>query len=236
MTGRWGTGLRAAGLVSLVSTGVWVGHLLEYLRLSGTSGLRQAVLGPTHLYMLPLAVVLTALTARFGLRCWGLWRNLGRLLAHERSRLRVAWRGGRGSAPAPRVPVCDEGLPILAIWAPLAVAQIALYLLQENVEAVFAGGEAPGLGAVTGVHWTAPLIHSATALVLAALVALVTRRLHRRWSTLDRCQRLLHLLWPAPRYQPQVGAGSVEWSPSPVERFGPLVWSRPPPTPSTAPG
>ncbi len=227
--------LRAVWAVGLVFAGVWLGHVLEYLRVGGVRGLHQAVLGSAHLYMLPVGVVLAALAARFGLRWWRLWTSLGRHLDRERSRLRSGWRArppGSGASSTPRI---ESGLSVPLVWPPLALAQIGVYLLQENLEALLSGQQAPGLDAVSGIHWAAPLVHGAVALVAAVAVAFVTRRLHGRASSLRRCHRLVQLLWRLRRFQTRVTRGPADWPRSPVERFGPLRWSRPPPALSAAP-
>lgn len=229
MRGRGQRHLVGAGAVLLTFLGVWLGHCLEYMRLGGTIGLRAAMLGGTHLYMLPLGALLTLLTARLGVRAWRLWRGLGRRLELAHSLL-VRTLRGRTSAivPAPR-PCSTEAISVLLLWPPLALGQIGLYLLQENLEAVLTTGRASGLGVVLGVHWAAPLVHAAVALLLAAVVAVISRQMHDRGSRLHRCERLVAALHRARGCVAAPRPTRVSWSPSPLQRFGAQLWSRPPP-------
>lgn len=227
--------LRAVGAVVLTFVGVWLGHVLEYLRVGGGRGFHQALLGSAHLYMLPVGVALAAFVARFGLRWWRLWTSLGHHLDRERSRLRLAWRARSPGSEASSKPRIERGLSVPLVWPPLALAQIGVYLLQENLEALLSGQQASGLDAVSGIHWAAPLVHGAVALVAAVAVAFVTRRLHRRASRLQHCHRLVQLLWGLRRCHTRVTRGPADWPRSPVERFGPQRWSRPPPALSAAP-
>jgi hypothetical protein len=229
MKGRAARHLGGAGAVLLVFLGAWMGHTLEYVRLNGAAGLDRAVLGASHLYMLPLGAVLTLLLADRGLRWWRRWTALGERLEHARAALRSALHGRR--PPARRVPRTGSvrPVPVALLWAPLALGQVVLYLLQESVEAAAAGRPTPGLGAVTGVHWAAPLVHAAVALVLATVVALAGRRLRRRATRLHRWERLVdHLLRARTRVavRPRPAPG---WWPSPLQRFGAQLWTRPPP-------
>ncbi|HEX3605152.1 MAG TPA: hypothetical protein VH134_04465 [Candidatus Dormibacteraeota bacterium] len=215
-----------AGAVLLVFTGAWLGHTLEYLRLTGASGLGRATVGLPHLYMLPLGALLTLLLADGGRRWWRRWADLGARLEHARAALRQAMRGRRTTAPGP---VVLPRLPVRLLWGPLAVAQLLLYLLQENVEALAAGRPAPGLGAITGIHWAAPLIHAAVALGLAALVALAGRRLWHRAERVLRCERLAAHLGRLRGARSRQQGDAAAWRPSPLQRFGAQLWSRPPP-------
>jgi hypothetical protein len=230
MTGRAARHLAGAGAVLLVFVSAWIGHTLEYVRLNGAAGLDRAVLGASHLYMLPLGAVLTVLLAHRGLRWWRRWTALGERLEQARTALRSALHG-RPPTPPRRAPRTGSvtSVPVALLWAPLALGQVALYVLQESVEAAAAGRPAPGLAAVTGAHWAAPLVHAAVALVLATVVALAGRRLRGRATRLHRWERLVdHLVRACTcvAERPRPGPG---WWPSPLQRFGAQLWSRPPP-------
>ncbi|HEY2706047.1 MAG TPA: hypothetical protein VGL20_20390 [Candidatus Dormibacteraeota bacterium] len=218
-----------AGAVLLTFLGVWLGHCLEYLRLGGGLGLRATVLGGTHLYMLPLGALLTLIAAHLGVRAWRLWRGLGRRLEVAHSLLVRALRGRTSTLVHEPPPCSTETISILLLWPPLALGQIGLYLLQENLEAVLTTGRASGLGAVAGVHWAAPLVHGGVALLLAAVVAVISRQIHDRASRLHHCERLVAALRRACRCVPTPRRASVSWSPTPLQRFGAQLWSRPPP-------
>ena len=52
-----------------------------------------------------------------------------------------------------------EGAQLVALWLPLSLLQLGLYLLQENGEALAAGRPLPGIGAVAGVHSPVLAVH-----------------------------------------------------------------------------
>ncbi len=229
MRGRGQRHLAAAGAVLLTFLGVWLGHCLEYVRLGGTLGLRSTIAGATHLYMLPLGVLLTLLAAHLGVRAWRLWRALGRRLEVAHTVLRRTLRG-RTSRIVHEPRACStEAVSVLLLWPPLALGQIGVYLLQENLEGALTTGREPGLGALVGLHWAAPLVQAAVALLLATGVAVLSRRIHDRASRLHRCERLVAALRRARRCVSAPRPGSISWSPSPLQRFGAQLWSRPPP-------
>lgn len=228
------TRLKACGSVLLAFVGVWLGHTVEYVRVWGLAGIRAELVGSLHLYMLPVAAVLLLLTALLGARLWRVWAALGHRLDVARAALAGAWRGQR-PVPPPRSRVVVVAAPsrlggVVALWLPLAVAQVALYLLQENLEAVVAGAPAPGWGAVSGVHWAASLVHGTVALLLATLVVALGRRLHQRADTVARIENAVRSLWLRVG---RVAGGcrpDTAWRPSLVDRLGAQLWSRPPPS------
>jgi len=212
--------------VLLAVLGAWVGHGAEALRLRGTAGLVAAVTGPVHLYMLPTGALLGLAVALLGLRCWRLSRELGRRLIRARRLLRHAWRGGASEAPPP-APVTSPGPGwLLALLAP---AQVALYVVQENLEAVVAGGPAPGLGVLGGAHRSVVLVHLGVAGVLAGLVALVCHLLERRRRLAVRCERLVRALLLLRGRRPAARRRGLLWLRTPHERLGAQLWCRPPP-------
>ena len=104
-----------------------------------------------------------------------------------------------------------------------------LYLIQENVEAIARAQPAPGWGAMTGVHWAAPLVHLYVALLLACGVRIGQVLLRRREAVVERVESLLRaaarrVRRPAPHIAVpplQVHGAS--------ERLGWHRWRRPPP-------
>jgi hypothetical protein len=215
-------------LVLLALVGTWTGHTLEYARVAGGAGIRDELLGSAHLYMLPLGAVLVAVAATGGLGWWRAWQALGRRLDAARAALAASLRGHRvADLPRTTAPSGTAGWGALALL--LAGLQLCLYLAQENLEAVAVGAPVPGLGAVLGVHAMAPLVHLAVASLLATFVALAGRLLRRRAERITRVVRLLRVLLAtlAPTAPPPAPAGA--WCPSPVERLGRQLWSRPPP-------
>ena len=226
--------LKACGSVLLALLGVWLGHTAEYVRVWGLAGVRDELVGSLHLYMLPLAAVLVLLSALLGTRLWRAWAALGRRLDDARAAVAGAWRGRR-PVPASLQRAVVHAAPsrrgrLVSLWLPLAVAQVVLYLLQENLEAVFGGAAAPGLGAVSGVHWAAPAVHGVIALALVAVVVVLGRRLRQRADTVARIENVVRSLWL--RVGRVVGAcrQGCGWRPSPLDRLGAQLWSRPPPS------
>src|SRR5207245_8812538 len=123
-----------------------------------------------------------------GARCWQLWTELGLRLDRARAAVAAAWRGrqrSRLTAAATTVPSAPARMA--ALWLPVALLQIGLYLIQENVEAVVAGSPAPGLGAVWGAHWAAPLVHAGVALLLAVLTVGLFRPVRPRGGPVADC-------------------------------------------------
>jgi len=221
--------IAASGGVLLAFIGMWIGHTLEYLRVLGSAGLLQSLVSPVHVYMLPVAGVLAALSALFGLRVWRAWHALNDRLDRAVAGLRRSWRGRPDAATPAHVRRSSPGATLIAVWLPLAAAQIALYIVQENVEAIARAQPAPGWGAITGVHWAAPLVHLYVALLLACGVRICKLLLRGREAVVERVE----CLWRAaarrtaremPRVAPpplQVHAAS--------QRPGRHRWRRPPP-------
>ncbi len=221
----------AAGSVLLAFIGLWVGHTLEYLRVWGGDGLVTSMTNPVHAYMLPLAGALVVVSALFALRLWHAWQALDTRLQQAAARLRRVWRGGaepvtdsagRSSSPAAR---------LVAIWLPLAAAQIVLYIVQENIEAIAGAKPAPGLGVITGIHWAAPLVHLYVALLLACGTRICQILLHRRTLVVERLEAFVRAAIqrrravPGPVAVPHEACDAL----SLFDRLGRDLWRRPPP-------
>jgi hypothetical protein len=221
----------AAGAVVLMAlVGSWLGHTLEYLRVDGGAGMGRSLLTGVHAYMLPAGGLLALAAARAGVRCWRAWLVLGRRLDRARAALRRLTRGERVDL-ATSTPAVAVSAPagLLALWLPLAAAQVTVYLAQENLETVLAGGPAPGLSPVAGIHWAAAAVQAGVALLLAAGLLAAGRLLRGRATTVERCERLLRALWERLLHGPRVPRGARRAAPTPVERFGRQLWGRPPP-------
>ncbi len=216
----------AAALAALV--GAWTGHTLEYLRVAGRAGLGASLLSGVHAYMLPVGAVLALAATVWSAHCGRAWLLLGRRLDGLRAALRGALRG-RVAAPSPAAAPVSSPSRLLALWLPLGTAQVALYLLQENLEAALSGAPLPGLGPVLGVHAGAAAVQLGVALVLAAALLAAGRLLAHRARTVERCERLLRLLWERLRPRPRLPAGARDAGPSAVELLGAGIWARPPP-------
>jgi hypothetical protein len=222
--------LVAPGVAMLAVVGVWLTHTVEYTRLTGSARLAGGALASVHVYMLPAGALLALCAALAGVRCWRAWWALGRRLEGARAALASAWRGRQHpGVPVPPVPEPSDSSRLVALWLPLTAIQAALYLLQENVEALVAGQPLPGLGAVTGVHLPVLLVHLAVALVLACAALQVSRRLDRRRGRVAACERLLRAVLRSLARSSDAPPAREAWSPSPLDRFGRHLWRRPPP-------
>jgi hypothetical protein len=221
--------LFAPTLVLLALVGTWTGHTLEYVRVAGGAGLRAELLGSVHAYMLPMGSLLLALSVAGGVGWWRAWQALGRRLDALRAALAASLSGHPSAAPpATAAPSEPAGWAALALL--LAGLQLGLYLLQENLEAALAGTPMPGAGAVLGAHTLAPLVHLAVATLLAALMAGGGRALRRRAARITGVARLLRVLLASLAPTAAPAAPAVAWCPSPLDRLGRQLWSRPPPT------
>jgi hypothetical protein len=190
--------------------GTWVGHTIEYSRLSGV----HAAFASIHVYMGPVGAVLA------GMAVIGMWSTarLASRLEHRLAELRHGAAAGR----APILSGWSLGFP--ALLALLWVWQVALYYLQENLEALWRNLPAPGMAALTGAHAWASVIHLGVATVLAGAVWLSRRRVTEladavQLEELARCWVVVP--------QPPTPTFTRTWTPS--ERWGKQLWSRPPP-------
>jgi hypothetical protein len=220
----------ALGCVLLAFVGLWIGHTLEYLRVWGTAGLVDSMTNPVHAYMLPLAAVLAVLGALFGLRLYRAWQALNDRLDAAAAGLRRIWRGHASEISAARHERTSPVARLAAIWLPLATAQIGLYLIQENVEAIARAEPAPGFGAVTGIHWAAPFVHLYVSLLLACGVRICQILLRRRAIVVERVEALLRAATRRVREPlPHVLAPVQRRGPAPLDGLGRHLWRRPPP-------
>jgi hypothetical protein len=220
--------LRLASLVLLALIGTWLGHAVEYGLVAGWRGVALGMWGPAHSYMLPAALLLVVgafvLAARLAAASTAAGRRAELLWRHLR-------RGVRGSTltdvtPAHRA----EPRPfVLAIG--LAAAQIGLYLIQENVEAAVAAAPAPGVGAIAGAHWTAPLVQLAFAVWLSLGWLVCHRALRRRQREVGRLEAVIRAMsrrrrTPDVRPLPQPVATAAPWSSLPrASRAPPLAFT-----------
>jgi hypothetical protein len=226
------TRVAASASVLLAFIGLWAGHTLEYLRVWGGAGLVSSMTNPVHAYMLPLAGFLAVVSALFALRLWLAWQTLNTRLDHAAEKLRRVWRGRVEPVPgaSPRPP--SAGARLVAIWLPLAAAQIVLYIVQENIEAIAHAQPAPWLGAISGIHWAAPLVHLYVALLLACGTRICQVLLHRRTVVVERLEAFVRAAIRRHRTLPRalsalqrVDAASL------FDRLGRDLWRRPPPLP-----
>ena len=224
-----GVRLFASTLVLLALIGAWIGHTLEYLRVWGGAGLRGELVSSGHIYMAPLAGVLIVLATLTGLWWWRAWMGLGMRIEAARLTLRRAFRGDRSiTPPQPAVGANAPAVRLLALWVILGALQIGAYLTQENLEALFSGGHAPLLRAITGIHAMAPLIQLDVALLLAAGMVLGIGRVRRRYRRVTTIERLLRVVFGVIG-RPPAGSPMRGWRVAIRPRFARHLWKRPPP-------
>jgi hypothetical protein len=220
----------ASGSVLLAFMGLWISHTLEYLRVWGGAGLVGSMTNPVHAYMLPLAGALVVLSALLALRLMRAWQALNARLEEARATLRRVWRGRIQHVAEAQDRRSSPGAGLVAIWLPLAAAQLVLYVIQENIEAVARAQAAPGLGAITGVHWAAPLVHLYVALLLACGTRICQVLLHRRSRVIERIEAFARAAVRRRRDVP--GPVSVPGgfrARSLFDLLGSDLWRRPPP-------
>lgn len=219
----------ASGGVLLALVGLFIGHTLEYLRVWGLTGVVDSMTNPVHAYMLPVAGLLVALSAVFAFRLARAWQVLNCRLDRAAAGIRRIWRGRTHEVAAAGGTRSTPGTRLVAIWLPLAAAQIVLYLVQENVEALARSQPAPGVGAITGIHWAAPIVHLYVSLLLACLVRICQILLHRRELVVERVEALLRAVARRHRTPAAVTTRPVPLCFSPLDRLGRHLWRRPPP-------
>ena len=223
------TRVAAPGGVLLALIGLFISHTLEYLRVWGPQGVVGSMTNPVHVYMLPVAGALLLLSAMFAFRLARAWQALTVRLDRAAAGVRRLWRGQPAEVAGSSLPGSSTGTRLAAIWLPLAAAQTVLYVLQENIEAVARSQPAPGLGAVSGIHWAAPLVHLYVSLLLACLVRICQVLFHRREVVVERVEALLRAI---ARRRERVVAGirrPVVETIAPIDRLGGHLWRRPPP-------
>lgn len=222
----------SAALIGLAAAlGGWTAHTVIYLLRPGPNGLPDALPAglarSTHAYMVPLGLALMAAAAAWGALGLRLWVRLGRRLEQATAALRAVMRRGRVEAPldvnaVPRAPARLASLAVLIL-----PAQLGLYLAQENLERAAVHVPMPGIAVLDG---RALLVHAAVGLVAAALLVPFLAPLGRRASAVARVEHLVHALLRAFRAAAGFTPSSASaWTATPIERFGALMWGRPPP-------
>ncbi len=220
------------GGVLLALVGLWLGHTAEYVRVWGARGLSAELFGSIHAYMLPLAALIALLAVAFTADLWRVWARLGRRLDAARAQLGAVLRGRHpdhvpSAISLESTPSISSGIAVA--WPALSLLQIALYLLQENVEAVVAGLPAPGLAPITGVHSLASLVHAGVALVLITAIAVVLRVVRRRADALDAVEAVTRALLRRLTRPPQIVRPLAVDIRAPLQRIGLHLRRRPPP-------
>jgi hypothetical protein len=179
--------------------------------------------------MLPVAGGILALSAVFAFRLAMAWRALNDRLDSAAAGVRRIWRGSTDALPGGETSRSTPGTRLAAVWLPLAAAQTVLYVVQENVEAVARSQPAPGIGAISGIHWAAPLVHLYVSFLLACVVRICQILFHRRQVVVERAEALLRAIIRRLRTAASVLRPHSTRAVSPMDWLGRHIWRRPPP-------
>lgn len=222
-------GVTPAAVAVGALAGAWFGHGVEYLRVYGAGEFPTVASRSVHTYVGPVGLLLGVL-ALVGA---GITLRTARLLEERLRGLMFRLAAGTDASPDGRLDRCRDGRPlskaslVAVVWA----VQLVVYLVQENAEAHVMGLRSPGLGALTGVHWAAPLVHLAVATMVGAVVWLLrrpvahaARRVRSVMAAMDR--RARRAADDVPRVIP-----ARTWTPE--QRWGVSLWERPPPAVAT---
>jgi hypothetical protein len=216
--------------VLLLFGGVWLGHMFEHFRVEGPVGLIHEISHSVHLYMLPLGIVLLIFAMLAGVALTRIQATLSARAERASAGLQLAWRGGRLRSSPDVAPAQAPTRSWMAVALPLALAQLALYGIQEYIEHALEGRRASVFEIFGGAHWAAALVQVSVAFMLAAVVVRCRRRVIDLTRRIEAVERLAH--WLA-RARPLMGAATPAHrvrSFTPLERFGSQLLQRPPPS------
>jgi len=174
----WGTRLRRAAVVLAILAGSELGHAIVYYARFGSGAAARQATG-MHAYFPALTGVLSAVLG-------------GAALA-----VLLAVAAARSLAPGPAARRVRATARFFDVLPALFAAQVLLFVGQETIESLAAGGAVPSLGEL--VFWAALGQLPAAAVVAAALTWLLAR-LESVWTALvDGVARLLGEPWtPVP--------------------------------------
>jgi hypothetical protein len=220
---RWGpSAIGPLGLLVAALVGTWVGHELEYLRVWGSAQFPNAMVKTAHAYFGPVGAVLLIL----GVLAVQASLRLARRLERRVARLHSTGLDAATELDSARVPP-GWTLSFPALVAILWTLQLVLYVTQENLEAHAFHLPAPGLGAVTGIHAWAPVVHLGVAFGMACVVWVARRRVTVLVAEVRFAEAMLALRGPR-RLRLVVRRRLVRaWTPK--QRWGVVLWARPPP-------
>jgi hypothetical protein len=210
-------------LVALL--GAWVGHFLEFVRVSGWQAGLVEMTSSVHTYFFPAGaglVVVGLAAAALARRAWSL---LGGRLSRAQATLWTS-PGSRLSEPDGRPP---KPVGIVGLWIVLTALQVGTWMIQENLEAVALGHRAPLFGVIGGAHRLAPVVQAEVALILAALYVVVHGWFRRRRSQIRALELTIARKWRRGLAPAPVPAGARSIRSTPFERWGATRWQRPPP-------
>jgi hypothetical protein len=204
--------------------GAWIGHFLEYVRVSGWHTASSEMSSSVHLYFFPAGVALMAAVFGCALSARQAWILLGQ-------RLRTAEMGLR-QPPTDRVQLPSRRVPgrvsVVSLWAVLTLLQLGIWTVQENLETVAAGHPAPLWAVLGGVHWLAPVVQAEVALILAVIYGFGHGYFRRRHGRVVVLEAIVARRWGhRPVLCRRPAEFPVGWAP--VDRWGVQRWNRPPP-------
>jgi hypothetical protein len=218
LTSRW-------SIVLAALAGAWLGHLIEYIRVAGWHAGMVDMTSTVHEYYFPAGAGLVGLTVLAGSLAARGWT----ILRHRLQRAQTGLWTRPGHLPA-AAEVPGRPLGLGGTWAVLAALQLAIWVVQENLEAMAAGHAAPMLSVVAGTHSLAPVIQAEVALMVAAGLVVVRRSFHSQRTRIEVIERLVRRKWSRIAPSPPVLTPSRRVPCTPAERWGVHRWQRPPPT------
>ena len=216
--------------LALAPVGAWLGHFIEYVRVSGWHGGVAQMTGADHAYFMPAGAALVALVVGASLLLRRAWRTLDhRLRIAETFLRRPMRRSPERSTIEARGSASPRGTPSLAAtWIVLTLLQTGIWVAQENLESIASGGHAPLLGVLSGAHLLAPVVMAEVSLLLTGIYVLVHRTFRAKaWQT-TAIEQLAVRKWLRGTISVSFDASRVP-SVTPLQRWGAQRWQRPPP-------
>jgi hypothetical protein len=218
----------------------WLGHAGVWF-LTGGVGPGQALTGSMHAYLQPLGATLGLAAAGSAWLVLHALASLERRAARLRTGVRRAWRlGGTdlvegvgddvdgSTAPAPRSWQRGDVGPVAAA---LLVAQLTIYLIQENLEVRASGLAWPGLRVLTAHHGSALAIHAVVAVTAAVVLVSILSRWADRHAAVGRIAALYRALTARRTTSSSVVVPGAARASLPSWPLGDALWPRPPPLP-----
>jgi hypothetical protein len=179
---------RALGFLGLALVALVVAHNLEFILAYGPgAGAMMARLGHGRDWTIAVAVVIAGAVALAGLgtaRLIGLWMRAHRLTSGEGQALSAATGFRRD---------------LVRLWVRLTTSVAVLFVIQENLEHLNAGGGLPGLAVLGSRQYpSAALVIAAVTLAVAFVVTLYRRERERLSARIAASGRSIHPRPPRP--------------------------------------
>lgn len=206
----------ATGVALTAVAGEWLAHTLEYMHLWGAS----RAFGSVHVFMGPVGLVLAA-AGVVGVHAT---IRLGRRLERYLSDVDL----GVHNSPERSPNMSGRSWAVPTLIALVAVTQLGLFLLQENLEASATGRGVPGLSVLLAGHGAALVIHLAVAVALVSVLWLARREVTRLIEEIRVAEARVDF---GRRQEPVLLPAAPARAFTPFDRWGVQLWSRPPPAP-----